>query len=179
MAASDGIAVLIPTLNEAPRIGPLLAMLGPMGFAEIIVADGGSTDGTLDIARGVRGVAAGCFRLRFDVRSPLLDVYAWFSRFETPLTTFGDQGYFMRRSTLMAAGGVPEWLLLEDVELRRRLKQVGWFKKLDADVITSARRFRASGALRGQLRNIAVLAGYWAGVRIETLYRFYGAGKTS
>ena len=230
MGDRDGVAVVIPTLNEAPRLGPLLATLRQMGFTEIIVADGGSSDETLDIVGSLPGVvcmsaprgrgnqlhaavaissapylfmlhadtvpppdavnlirqalakpevAGGCFRLRFDVRSPLLDLYAWFSRFECALSTFGDQGYFMRRSTLMAAGGVPEWPLLEDVELRRRLKQAGRFIKLTATVITSARRFTARGVVLGQLRNMAVLAGYWSGIRIETLAWFYRAGTDS
>ena len=221
----EAIAVLIPTLNEAGRIGPLLQMLLGAGFSEVIVADGGSTDGTQKVVRSFpdvvcieaprgRGkqlraavsvsqapllfmlhadtlppaeaavqiraalrqpkVAAGCFRLRFDCRSRLMDFYAWCSRFETRFTTFGDQGYFMRRNSLEVVGGVPDWLLLEDVELRRRLRLAGRFVKLESAVVTSARRFEARGALRGQLRNFAVMAGYWCGVKIERLHGFYG-----
>lgn len=52
------ISVVIPTLNEAARIGALLSALRAQDYAalEIIVCDGGSDDGTPDIARsfGVR-----------------------------------------------------------------------------------------------------------------------------
>ena len=44
------VVLAIPTLNEAASIGPLLASI-PAGIVdEIIVADGGSTDGTQEIA---------------------------------------------------------------------------------------------------------------------------------
>ncbi|MBV7257724.1 TIGR04283 family arsenosugar biosynthesis glycosyltransferase [Pacificimonas sp. WHA3] len=42
------ISVIIPALDEADRIGDCLATLAG---AEVIVADGGSTDGTVEIAR--------------------------------------------------------------------------------------------------------------------------------
>ncbi len=46
------ISIIIPTLNEADRLGGLLAALGAQeGGHQIIVADGGSRDATLEIAR--------------------------------------------------------------------------------------------------------------------------------
>ena len=51
------ISVIIPTLNEAPRIGPLiLGLRAQAGGHEIIMVDGGSRDGTAALARalGVR-----------------------------------------------------------------------------------------------------------------------------
>ncbi len=44
------ISVIIPTLNEAGRIAELIAATRQVGVCEIIVVDGGSTDGTLDRA---------------------------------------------------------------------------------------------------------------------------------
>lgn len=137
-------------------------------------------DAVDDIRRAlaVPGVVGGCFRLRFDDETPLMRASAWLSRFETPLTTFGDQGYFMLREALTQAGGIPDWPLLEDVELRRRLRKVGRFVKLKSSVTTSARRLRARGVVAGQLRNAVVLAGYWCGVPLGRLADFYGARRT-
>jgi len=47
------VSVIIPTLNEAPRVCHLLGDLAasPEIGLELIVADGGSADGTLDLAR--------------------------------------------------------------------------------------------------------------------------------
>src|SRR5687767_3541466 len=46
------LSVVIPTLNEAANIGPLLQHLAVMPEVdEVIVSDAGSTDNTVDIAR--------------------------------------------------------------------------------------------------------------------------------
>ena len=44
------ISIIIPTLNEEKNLGSLLSSLKTTGETEIIVADGGSRDKTLDIA---------------------------------------------------------------------------------------------------------------------------------
>lgn len=45
------ISVVIPTINEAENLGPLLERLeATPGIHEIIIADGGSTDGTQELA---------------------------------------------------------------------------------------------------------------------------------
>ena len=45
------VAVVIPAWNEAEAIGPVVAEVLREGVGEVIVADGGSTDGTPGIAR--------------------------------------------------------------------------------------------------------------------------------
>lgn len=220
------VAVVILTLNEADRIGPLLLALQTQRFGEIIVSDGGSMDGTVAIAEGIatvavvaapkgRGcqinagvaattcplvlvlhadtrppptaptiiaasltrsdVALGCFSPRFDNNSRWLALYAWFARFETPLTTFGDQGFFFRRIDFHASGGAPDWPLLEDVDLRRRLGRQGRIVKVADEILVSARRFERSGYLFSQATNGLVLLGFWCGIPVPQLARFYGA----
>ena len=118
-------------------------------------------------------VVGGCFRLSFDQRSALLRFYAWFTRYDTPFTTFGDQAYFIRRRAFARVGGFPEWPILEDVEMRRRLKRAGRFVKLPSPVVTSARRFRKNGPVRQQLRNIAIIALFYLGLSPRQLARWY------
>jgi rSAM/selenodomain-associated transferase 2 len=48
--AGPAVSVVVPTLNEAAVLGRTLEAL-PTGFAEVVVADGGSTDATVAIAR--------------------------------------------------------------------------------------------------------------------------------
>jgi glycosyltransferase involved in cell wall biosynthesis len=51
---SPRLSVVIPALNEAPNIGHVLRTL-PDDVFEVILVDGHSTDGTVDVARAVRG----------------------------------------------------------------------------------------------------------------------------
>ncbi|MEG4573230.1 TIGR04283 family arsenosugar biosynthesis glycosyltransferase [Microcoleus sp. N3A4] len=53
------ISIIIPVLNEAPTIAPVISSAGNAQNVEIIVADGGSSDGTADIAKslGVRVIS--------------------------------------------------------------------------------------------------------------------------
>lgn len=124
-------------------------------------------------------VAGGCFRLRYDAASRALKTYEFFSRFETSWTTFGDQGFFFRRADYDAIGGLPDWPLFEDVELRRRLKTRGRFVKLAQSVQTSARRLHQRGHVRGQVLNAMLLCGYWSGVSVERLAAIYDADRQS
>ncbi len=118
-------------------------------------------------------VAAGAFRLDFDVAYPLLAISSWFSRFDSYWTTFGDHAFFVRRTAFEEAGGFPDWPMLEDVELRRRLITLGRFIKLPASVITSARRFEADGVFRRQLGNGAILVLHGLGFSAHRLKRWY------
>ena len=112
-------------------------------------------------------VGMACFRLRFDRRHPLLSLYAWWSRFDSIWTTFGDQGYLIRRSTFDAVGGFPDWPLFEDVELARRVRRQRdrrrRIRKLPATVTTSATRFERAGVLRQQVRNAVAMLRFFAG----------------
>lgn len=139
--------------------------------ADTALPDGAAE--TIGSALRARDVQAGCFRLRFDREHPLLRLYAWASRFDTYWTTFGDQAFFVRRAAFDAAGGFPVQPLMEDVELRRRLKRIGRFVKLTATVTTSARRFTRDGLVRRQVLNAVLLLGYAAGVDPERLKRLY------
>jgi glycosyltransferase involved in cell wall biosynthesis len=58
---ASGVAVVIPTFNEAASIGAVVAALAREIVGRVIVVDGGSTDGTTDVARraGAEIIAVG------------------------------------------------------------------------------------------------------------------------
>lgn len=73
------LSVVIPTLNEAANIGALIQrLLGTPGVREVVVVDGGSTDGTLDLirppARLVRSEPGRGMQLRAGAREATGDV---------------------------------------------------------------------------------------------------------
>jgi rSAM/selenodomain-associated transferase 2 len=226
-SSNVAVSVIVPVLNEAAGIDFFLrALLRYTGAFEVIVVDGGSTDGTPVLvhqyprvrlinggagrakqmnegAARARGdillflhadsvlpegacacighimsdntVIGGSFTLAFDRRSLLLDVYSRFSRINHVFFTYGDQGLFVRRAAFRAINGFKEMPLMEDVEIQTRLRKMGRFVKVPEPVITSARRFVRGGILRQQLRNIALVCFYHAGVAPRILKRFYPA----
>lgn len=62
----ERVSVIIPALNEEARIGATIDAARAAGAAEIIVADGGSSDATVRVAheRGVRVITGGKLRAR-------------------------------------------------------------------------------------------------------------------
>ncbi len=221
------ISVIIPTLDEADRIGALVAALMAQDFDEVVVADGGSGDATMQracdagarvvlsprgrgrqLSAGARAasgealfflhadsmpppqarsrieatlaagtVSAGCFRLAFDQKHPLLDFYALMSRINHGLFTYGDQGLFLLRSTYLGIGGYRDMPLFEDVEIVRRLRRLGQIVKLEASMVTSARRFMRDGVARRELMSAGLVALYHLGVGPHQLERWYRPDK--
>ena len=60
---NHSISIIIPVLNEAARIGPLVCYLrehGGEAVAEVLVVDGGSSDGTADLAYKAGAVVVPC-----------------------------------------------------------------------------------------------------------------------
>ena len=218
------LSVIIPTLNEAERIGATIANVRlRLPGTQVVVADGGSDDGTVRVAadngvqivhapRGRGGqcragaasatgnvlfflhadtrlptdaepvltryfarpeVLIGTFRLAFDDPSLFLRASAWFTRFDSVFTRFGDQGIAVRRSCYDALGGFPNWPLFEDVELLRRARRVTRVWSFPAEVITSSRRFRRRGLIRQQMHNGRLLLRFLLGAAPDSLSRSY------
>lgn len=54
------VSVLIPALNEVQRVGETVTAARAAGAGEVIVADGGSEDGTVEAAIGAGAVVVSC-----------------------------------------------------------------------------------------------------------------------
>ena len=126
------------------------------------------------------GVVAGCFETTFDRDGAFGPVGRAFMRlWEARLWmrwhrfAFGDRALFVRRDVFEAVGGFPDQPIFEDLDLVRAVRRRGRFAFLDAAVVTSARRYRRGGAVRQQLRNLALWAAWNAGVAPGRLKRFY------
>ena len=190
------IAVIIPTLNEAELIGPCLqALKNRTGLKEVIVADGGSTDETRNIAlkagaivvaspkgrglqidkglkkatadvivilhadceaqKGVferilktlnvnRYAVGGAVGMQFRQKNLQMHIVAALNNLRARLTgiSFGDQAQFFRLQALNAIGGFPALMLMEDVELSLRLKEVGSLVFLSHGIMVSDRHWQ-------------------------------------
>ena len=219
------ISVVIPTLNEQSRIEDALASAAAPGV-ERIVADGGSSDATAELARragaeqliesppgrarqmeaGWRaargdtvlflhadtrlgagwkealeaaladpGVAGGAFRLRFEGHGAALRILEWGAAARARLggLPYGDQGLFVRRRLLEAAGGIAPVPIFEDLDLVRTIQRNGRLALLPVWALTSARRYERNGPLRQWLRNQLALGGYFLRLPRESVAAWY------
>jgi rSAM/selenodomain-associated transferase 2 len=218
------ISVIIPTLNEAAALpSTLAAVAGLDGLAEVIVADGGSSDDTRSLAaplatvictdagrgpqqaagaalatgevlwflhadclpdpaatRAIRealadpSVAGGNFTLQFAgsgrAARTLTRAYPWFRLLGL---CYGDSGIFVRRESYDAVGGFRPLPLFEDIDLVRRIRRQGRFRRVRCGLTASARRFehRNFAGMFAQWTGLQIL--YWLGVSPSWLARRY------
>lgn len=113
------------------------------------------------------------FRLSFDDPDWLLALAARLMWFDSLLTSYGDQCMVMRRELFHALGGFPDWPLFEDVDLFRRARARTRVHVVPAQVVTSARRFRANGILRQLLHDFWLWLQYLGGVSPYEIARQY------
>ena len=117
------------------------------------------------------GTSAGAFR--FALREPIpggfLVERGVALRCALRQLPYGDQGLFLRRRLFQALGGFPDWPLLEDLELVRRLRRLGRIAVTDEAAPTSSRRWREAGLIRTFLRHQSILLAHAFGASPERL----------
>ena len=62
---------------------------------------------------------------------------------------------------------------MEDVEIQKRLRKKGKFKKLKASVLTSGRRFEKAGTIRQLITDVLIVLLYKLGASPLRLKQFY------
>ncbi|MDT8383102.1 MAG: TIGR04283 family arsenosugar biosynthesis glycosyltransferase [Gammaproteobacteria bacterium] len=116
---------------------------------------------------------------RFDVRLSgghilfrlIEQMMNWRSRL-TGIAT-GDQAIFIARSLFEKLGGYAAILLMEDVEMSRRLKQQARPICLSQKVVTSSRRWEQNGILKTVWLMWRLRLAYWLGADPARLARHY------
>lgn len=122
-------------------------------------------------------VIGGCFTQRIDAAGWPYRLLEWGNRQRVLWLrrAYGDQGIFLRREVFERVGRFPEWRLMEDVELSRRLRGQGRFVVLPTPLLVSARRWQKRGILRQTLHNWSLLARFACGASPDTLAESYRA----
>lgn len=129
--------------------------------ADCVVADG-----------GVREICAltrrhffrdwGYFRARIDAPGPVFGLISWGIdlRSRWLQLPYGDQGLFVRTEIMQQFGGFIESQLLEDVDLVRRLANIGKPIRVASPVLINARRWRQLGAWGTTMMNWRIVFDY-------------------
>jgi rSAM/selenodomain-associated transferase 2 len=119
--------------------------------------------------------AWGRFDVRLSGRAWLLRLVERMMNWRSCLTHIatGDQAICVRRSLFQAVGGYPEWPLMEDIELSRRLRRHGAPACLRPAITTSSRRWEAHGVVRTILLMFWLRFAHAIGVDVTRLARWY------
>ena len=125
----------------------------------------------------VRKVDIAAFKMKFDKESFLMDIYSWFTKFDSIFTTFGDQAIVIRRDFFNELNGFPKLTIFEDIELCRKARSKTKIYKLPAFVNTSARRFDTIGIIKNQLLNALFILQYLVGIDPNNIYKKYFSDK--
>lgn len=116
---------------------------------------------------------------RFDVhivgRAPMLRVISHLMNLRSRLTGIatGDQALFMTRQAFDTAGGFPDQLLMEDIEICKRLRALTRPACIGHRVQTSGRRWETRGVWRTMALMWRLRWDYWRGVPAEQLAKLY------
>jgi rSAM/selenodomain-associated transferase 2/rSAM/selenodomain-associated transferase 1 len=140
----------------------------PQGFKNSVLA----AVARQDICAGAfsLGIASQARGLRFIER-----VANWRSRFfQMP---YGDQALFVTRKLFHEIGGYPDYPIMEDFEIVRRLKKKGKIAILPESVQTSPRRWLNLGILKTWLLNQLIVVAYFLGISPQRLSRWYNRNK--
>lgn len=120
------------------------------------------------------GYQAGCFRMRFDTKNPVLRFFAYLSRINHTLCRGGDQSLFITKKSFIESKGFDtNYLIYEDTEFIRRLYQDFPFKILPEYVITSARKYREKGWVKVQFHFAMIHLKNYRGAQPNELYQYY------
>ena len=124
-------------------------------------------------------ICAGAFSLGIDSDAAgfrfIERVANWRSRFlQMP---YGDQALFVSRHIFHEIGGYPDYPIMEDFELVRRLKRKGKIAILPETVRTSPRRWLNFGFFKTGLLNQLIVVAYYLGVSPHSLSQWYSRDK--
>lgn len=86
---------------------------------------------------------------------------------------YGDQGFGVRRTTFEAAGGFPNIPLMEDLAFAKSCRQLGGIKRLEQEMITTARRFERR-PVRSRVMTATFPLLFRLGVSPHRLAKWYG-----
>ncbi|MDQ3140617.1 MAG: TIGR04283 family arsenosugar biosynthesis glycosyltransferase [Bacteroidota bacterium] len=98
------------------------------------------------------GYESGCLRLAFDNDHWFLKLNCWFTRFDRSAFHYGDQSLFITRDIFNKVHGFNEkYIVFEDLDIIRRIKNHCKFKILKKNIITSARKYVENGVFKMQI----------------------------
>ncbi|NAS31390.1 glycosyltransferase [Flavobacteriaceae bacterium R38] len=121
-----------------------------------------------------KGKPAGCFRMKFDHKHPVLLFSQWFTRFNHKSCRGGDQSLFVEKDLFERLNGYnEEYIICEDYDLIVRIYKNSSFKVIPNYIVTSARRYLKNGVWKLQYHFTVVHLKSFLGASPDQLYNYY------
>ncbi|MGL5892038.1 MAG: TIGR04283 family arsenosugar biosynthesis glycosyltransferase [Bacteroidia bacterium] len=112
-----------------------------------------------------KGFETGGCRQKFESKSFMLRINAWFTRFNLPFMRGGDQTLFITANAFQQLGGFDEkYVIMEEYDLMRRAREQYSFALLQCATVTSARKYEKNSWVRVQLANARAVYQFKRGV---------------
>ena len=122
----------------------------------------------------LNGYEAGCFRLQFDSKHPVLRFFAWCTRINHTVCRGGDQSLYISKIVFHKIGEFnTAYTIYEDNEFIGRIYKLANFTILPNTVKTSARRYQKKGVFTLQYHFGIVHLKHYLGAKPATLYHYY------
>jgi rSAM/selenodomain-associated transferase 2 len=117
----------------------------------------------------------GYFRVRIGGHSKVLYIVGLMMNLRSYLTNIvtGDQVIFVKKESFLKAGCFPEQLLMEDIELSKKLCRLSRPSCINCHVITSGRRWELYGVWKTIFLMWRLRWDYWRGVPANQLAEKY------
>lgn len=128
-----------------------------------------------DIEQSIkRGTDAGCYRFKFDKKTPMLNFNSWWTRFNFMFCRGGDQTLFVKRAVFDALDGFDEeYIIMEDFDFIKRLRKRYQFSILPKSVIVSTRKYDKNSYIKVNMVNLWSYWTFMMGRSPDKIKKFY------
>jgi rSAM/selenodomain-associated transferase 2 len=110
----------------------------------------------------LNGYTSGCCAYNFDSDKWPLKINSFFTQFNGPLSGGGDQTLYVTKAIFQKLGGFnPDYIVMEDFEFSKRLKNNSRFKVLKSKALVSARKYEKNNYLRVNSANLIAMMMFW------------------
>lgn len=117
----------------------------------------------------------GRFNVRFSNTKLIFLIIAWFMNKRSCLTgiSTGDQALFVKRESYFSCGGFPDFPIMEDIEISKRLKKISFPVCIPNEAISSSRKWDKQGVLKTILKMWRLRLMFFFGVSPDRLAKLY------
>lgn len=117
----------------------------------------------------------GRFNVRFSNTKLIFLIIAWFMNKRSCLTgiSTGDQALFVKRKSYFNCGGFPDFPIMEDIEISKRLKKIAFPVCIPNEAICSSRKWESQGVFKTIFKMWRLRLMFFYGVSTEKLAKLY------